>query len=243
MNLPLPVLDDCWNRIGVHGDQSCAELPRVVHCHNCAVFAAAGRRFLDAPSPPGYIEEWARRLADPIEESARDLLGVLTFRLAGEWLALSVHSLVEVTDPRPVHRIPHRGGVLAGLVNIRGELYLCAHLDQVLGISRRDEWAVPGPVSDRARTMTAEADGGNASYCLVPKARLLVLRRDTERWVFRADEVDQVHRFPLAGLTPPPATVLRSLAHLTRGVFHWQGRTIGLVDDERLFQALRTRMR
>ena len=45
---------DCWNHIGVRGDRSCPLLPPVVHCQNCAVFSAAGRRFLDAPSPPGY---------------------------------------------------------------------------------------------------------------------------------------------------------------------------------------------
>jgi chemotaxis-related protein WspD len=223
MKLPLATLDDCWNRIGVHGDRSCPELPKVVHCHNCAVFAAAGRRFLDAPSPAGYLDEWTQRLAAPIEEAAEDLQGVLVFRLAEEWLALAVHALIEVGNLRPVHRIPHRAGVLAGLVNIRGELHLCAHLDQVLGISRKEE----------GERMKEESR----------KGRLLVVRREAERWVFRVDEVDQVHRFPIRALTRVPATVGRSVAHLTRGVFHWQGRTIGLVDDERLFQSLRARMR
>jgi chemotaxis-related protein WspD len=132
--LPLLLDSDCWNRIGVRGDHSCAELAKVGHCHNCPVFAAAGRRFLDAPSPSGYLEEWTQRLADPIEEAASDLSGVLVFRLSEEWLALAVRVLVEVTPLRPVHRIPHRGGILAGLVSIRGELHLAAHLDQVLGI-------------------------------------------------------------------------------------------------------------
>ena len=57
---PLPSAkpaSDCWNVIGVRGDRSCPELTTVVHCHHCPVFAAAGRTFLDAPSPPGYLEE------------------------------------------------------------------------------------------------------------------------------------------------------------------------------------------
>src|SRR5436190_12570637 len=130
--LPVIAVDDCWNRIGVRGDRSCPELARVVHCHNCHVFAAAGRRFLDAPSPEGYLDEWTTRLADPIEPAGADVHGVLIFRLGDEWLALPVEVLVEVTTPRPVHRVPHRGGLLAGLVNIRGELHLCARVDQVL---------------------------------------------------------------------------------------------------------------
>jgi chemotaxis-related protein WspD len=224
----LPILadlSDCWNHIGVHGDRSCAELANVGHCHNCTVFAAAGRRFLDAPSPAGYLEEWTQRLAHPIDEVAADLSGVLIFRLHEEWLALPVGVLVEVTSLRPVHRIPHRGGILAGLVNIRGELHLAAHLDQVLGI--------------RAPVMPAEAGGGRHR----PAGRLLVVRREAERWVFRTDEVDQVYRLSPEELTRVPATVGRASAHLTQGVFRRDDRTVGLVDDERLFGALRARMR
>ena len=28
-------IDDCWNRIGVHGDKQCPLLERLVHCRNC----------------------------------------------------------------------------------------------------------------------------------------------------------------------------------------------------------------
>src|SRR3954470_16872644 len=100
--LPGPV-EDCWNRIGVRGDRSCVELAKVVHCYNCQVFAGAGRRFLDAPSPPGYLDEWTQRLAAPADESVSDLLGVVIFRLGEEWLGLRVGALVEVTGPRRVH--------------------------------------------------------------------------------------------------------------------------------------------
>ncbi|HBP1772226.1 TPA: chemotaxis protein CheW, partial [Pseudomonas aeruginosa] len=34
-------VDDCWNRIGVHGDKSCERLAEHVHCRNCEVYAAA----------------------------------------------------------------------------------------------------------------------------------------------------------------------------------------------------------
>src|SRR4051794_25736525 len=99
---PAPVVD-CWNRIGVWGDRSCPELANVVHCHNCPVFASAGRRFLDAPSPEGYLEEWTQRLAAPVEEQGQARWSVLSFRIGEEWLALPVSVLVEVTPPRTVH--------------------------------------------------------------------------------------------------------------------------------------------
>jgi chemotaxis-related protein WspD len=224
MNPPgLPVLatDDCWNRIGIRGDRSCPELPRVVHCHNCPVFAAAGRQFLDAPAPEGYLEEWTERLLSPAEETAADLQSVLIFRLGEEWLALRVQSLLEVTNPRPVHRIPHRAGLLAGMVNIRGELHLCVHLDQLLGSKQ--------PTS----TERQQRDPG----------RLIVVQGEGGRWVFPVDEVDQVYRFSVGELAGAPATLARAAARLTQAVFVWRGRSIGYLDDVRLFQALRARIR
>ncbi len=232
--LPGPAVD-CWTHIGVWGDRTCDQLAEVVHCHNCPVFARAGRRFLDAPSPEGYLQEWTRRLAAPPEQQPGDLLGAVIFRLAEEWLALPVASLVEVTTPRRIHRVPGRGGLLAGLVNIRGELHLCVHLDQVLGIARSQEAGggsqeAGGPAS----SLTPDA------RLLIPaRRRLLVVQRDGERWVFPVDEVDQVQRFSVGELTAPPATVSRALARLTSGLFHWRQRAIGLIDDARLFHALR----
>ena len=48
-DLRLATIDDCWNRIGVCGDQTCPELTRFVHCHNCPVFSTASERLLTAP--------------------------------------------------------------------------------------------------------------------------------------------------------------------------------------------------
>jgi chemotaxis-related protein WspD len=221
--MPLPQTPrpaDCWNHIGVRGDRSCPELAAVVHCHNCPVFAAAGRRFLDAPSPDGYLEEWTARLARPDDEAAQDLQSVLVFRVGGEWLALPVAVLVEVTPVRPAHRVPFRGGVLAGLVNVRGELYLAARLDQLLGLAG------------------AGSPSGDAGL-----PRLLVVRREAEAWVFLVDEVDRVHRFPADQLAGAPPTLARSAARFARGVFRCDGRAVGYLDDARLFEALRARLR
>lgn len=224
--LPLTTPDDCWNRIGIHGDRTCPELAAVVHCHHCPVFAAAGRRFLDAPAPPDYAAEWARRLAVPAGGEPADLLGALLFRLGDEWLALEVGLVVEVTATRPAHRIPQRGGAIAGLVNIRGELHLCAHLDAVLGVRGEAPAARPRP--------EAPPRPGRA-------ARLLVIRCGGEGWAFAVDEVDGVHRLPRHEMADAPATLSRSLARLVRGVFGHGGRSVGLLDGDRLFQTLRSR--
>src|SRR5947208_15363844 len=123
MTLPVVAVNaqtDCWHRIGVWGNRSCPELLKVVHCHNCPVFAAASRGFLDAPPPENYLEEWTGRLAAPIEEPATDLQSVLIFRLGEEWLALRVQVLLEVSNPRSIHRIHHRPGLLACVLKLCG---------------------------------------------------------------------------------------------------------------------------
>jgi len=218
---PLAVIDSsqqCWNRIGIRGDRSCPELVKFTHCNNCPVFATAGRRFLDTPSPDGYLDEWTARLAARDETREDDEFSVLVFRIGEEWLALPVAVLVEVTRPQVIHRIPHRGGLLAGMANIRGELHLCVRLDLLLGIPPTEK------TSDESR-------------------RLVVIRRDAENWVFAAEEVDQVHRLPLADLGAAAPTLSRSHGKMTRGVFPHGTRSVGLLDDGRLFQSLQERLR
>lgn len=212
----IPPAEQCWNRIGVRGDRSCPELLKFTQCNNCPVFAAAGRRFLDAPSPTGYLDEWTTRLAARDDTREGDESSVLVFRLGDEWLALPVAVLIEVTRPCPIHRVPHRGGLLAGMANIRGELHLCVRLDLLLGIST--------VVDPELR-------------------RLVVIRREAEYWCFAADEVDQVHRVLLPDLTSAAPTLARSQGKMTRGVFPHAGRSVGLLDDARLFHALRERIR
>ncbi len=218
LDVIVPGDPQCWNLIGVRGDRSCPELLKVTHCNNCPVFAAAGRRFLDAPSPEGYLSEWTARLSARDEDREGDESSVLVFRLGNEWLALPVTVLVEVTRPRTLHRIPHRAGLLSGMANIRGELHLCMRLDLILGVT-----APPNTDPDLAR--------------------LVVIRRETEGWVFAADEVDQVHRVLLPDLTSAAPTLARSHGRLTRGVFPHANRSVGLLDDARLFQTLRERLR
>jgi chemotaxis-related protein WspD len=237
MTLPaLPVLkeNDCWNRIGVWGDHSCPELNQVVHCHNCPVFATASRRFLDAPPPGNYLEEWTERLIAPVEETASDLQSVLIFRLGEEWLALRVQVLLEVTGPRPVHGIPHRAGLLAGLVNIRGELHLCVHLAQVLGIKSLG-WCGGEVVQKEHQPTTPPPQD-------LSRPRMIVVEDENNRWVFPVDEVDQVYRLAPSELTGTPATLARSAGRLTRAVLAWRERSIGYLDDDRLFRVLRSRM-
>ena len=225
---PMP---ECWRKIGVAGDRSCPELEAVIHCRNCPVLADAARTFFDRGAPPGYLDEWRAILEEPAEEVAADTTSVLVFRLDAEWLALPTAVLVEVTPVRTVHRLPHRGtGVLAGLVNIRGQLQLCASLHGLVGLA-----GGPAPVP------TAADDAGGRST-----ARLLVVERPggdaTDSWVLGVDEVAGVHRVTRGMLRAVPSTVGHADGRLSSALFEWQERTVALLDESRVFEALRERV-
>jgi chemotaxis-related protein WspD len=221
----LATIDDCWNRIGVAGDRSCPELNTHIHCRNCPVFSSAARSFFDRPAPSGYIAEWTRLLAQSEASGDSDEVSLLVFRLQGEWLALGTRIVAEVTQTRPVHRIPHRSGqVLTGLVNLRGQLQLCVSLHGLLGV-------------DSGRVHEAGPTGGGGPAAL---PRLVVIRKDNDTWAFPADEVPGVHRLPRGGLRNVPATLANPATSFSQAVFAWDGRSVGYLDDQRLFSALRS---
>lgn len=215
IDLPTIVVDDCWNRIGVNGDRSCPELAEHVHCTNCPVFARAARSFFDRPAPDGYLAEWSAELTQPFQEEEPAYVSVVVFRLGGEWLALATRALVEVTQPRPTHRVPHRSNhVFLGLVNIRGQLHLLMSLHGVLGVG------------------TDAADS--------PARRLLVVEHKGDRWVFAADEVLTVERVRLDQLGKVPGTLANPAHSFTQAVFPWHGRHVGFLDEQRLLTAFRS---
>lgn len=233
---PTPPVEECWRRIGVGGDRSCPELETYIHCRNCPVLADAARTFFDRAAPEGYLESWRQILEAPEITPDSDASSVLVFRLDQEWLALPATALVEVTNPRPMHRIPHRAGtVLEGLVNIRGQLQLCVSLRGLLGLD-----------ASRPPAATQDAPVGSASIGGIPTTRMLVVERGgdrgPERWVFRVDEVAGVQRVARSSLRAIPSTVSHAAGRSTLALFDWQGQVVGILDEARVFDGLRERV-
>lgn len=210
---------DCWNRIGISGDRSCPELLAVIHCRNCPVYGSAARAFFERPAPEGYVEEWTRLLAEPEEPTLSDDVSVLIFRLGSEWLALRTRVVVEVTAPRPVHRIPHRSdATLVGMVNLRGQLHLLVSLQGLLGVEQTQ--AAGGPPREASR-------------------RLVVIRHAGDTWVFAAEEVRGVKRFNRSELSPVPSNLANPAYSFTQSVILWKDHSLGFLDDQRVFGTLR----
>jgi chemotaxis-related protein WspD len=211
------VIDDCWNRIGVRGDRSCPQLQEHVHCRNCPVQRAVGSELLSHPVPPDYATTWTEHVSRPLQQTDRDSASSVIFRVGAEWLALPSVAIQEVATVRPVHRVPHRtSGVLLGVVNVRGELLICVSLARVLGL---------------------ESNPGAASG-----SRLLVIRRKDLRAACPVDAVHGVHRYASASLSAVPATLAKAGTRYSRALLAWREQTVGVLDEELLFSALKRGM-
>ena len=201
----------------MHGDVSCPELQKFIRCRNCPVYSNAAVQLLDRPLLPQYRHEWTKYFAQPKQLAAPAKDSALVFRISEEWLAAPTEAFQEVAEHRPVHSLPHRrSGLVLGLVNIRGELLICVSLGHLLGLERTP----PG------QTVRRTYD------------RLLVTGWDGNRLVFPADEVRGIHRFQMSELKEPPATLAKSNFSYTQGLLSWAGRTVGLLDADRLFSSL-----
>ena len=207
----------CWNKIGVYGNGSCAELPQFVHCRNCPVYSHAGAQLLNRELPPSYRREWTEHFSREKTLGKPGKISALLFRLSREWLALPTQAFQEVAERRLIHSLPHRRqATVLGLANVRGELVICVSLGRVLGVET-------GSPHEPQR----------ATY-----DRLLVANWDGQRLAFPVDEVYGIHRFEPQQLKQPPATVSKSRESYARGILHWQQRAIGFLDAELLFATL-----
>jgi chemotaxis-related protein WspD len=217
--MAIPGTDHCWNVLGIRGDGSCSRLPGHIHCRNCPEYSDAGRKLLDRPTPAGYLGEWERLLSEKKQAAGSNFVSAVVFRLGAEWLAIPVGIVREVTATLTVHSLPHRSSEhLLGITNVRGGLQLCVSLGALLGI---------------------EQDKGLPRSGRDAIPRFVVMERERERWVFRADEVHGAHRFGQGERRKPPVTISQTGTTFTKDMFLWDGRTVGLLDDELLFYALK----
>lgn len=206
------LLADCWNRIGVAGDQSCEQLAAVVHCRNCPVYADAAQRNLQRPVGAGYREQWAAHLRRPRELAQVADSAALVFRVGREWLALPAAMIDSVVPEAPGHRLPHRSaGALLGVVNVGGTLTPHIALATLLGIN------------------AAEQGGQQASRRHI-FARLVVLRWEGQAFALPVADLHGIVRYTAGTLSAPAATINKGLVRylsgvLTEGLLH-----IGVLD-------------
>jgi chemotaxis-related protein WspD len=177
-------------------------------------------RLFDREIPEDYLQEWTSRVAAKRSVGEVGRKSVVIFKIATEWLALPTEVFQEVVDQCVVRTLPHqRGGVLSGLVNVRGELLLCVTLRVLLGLEK---------VAEVQQRDTRASQG-----------RLLICSRKGDRLAFQADEVYGVQRYHAGDLRDVPATLAKAAAGTyVLGILPWNDRAVGCLDEELLFYAL-----
>jgi chemotaxis-related protein WspD len=117
-----------------------------------------------------------------------------------------------------VHRLPHYDtNILRGIVNIHGQLRLCFSMAELLGI-------------EEARL---EADGKHRVF-----PRMMVIRRNERRFAMLVDEVLSSSRYSQEDILPVPTSLSRALVKFVRGILQEGERSIGLLNEEIMFQAM-----
>jgi chemotaxis-related protein WspD len=207
------MIHDCWNRIGVHGDATCAELNAHVHCRNCPVYSSAANKLLDVQLPTGDRAYYTKHIARERIAVEPDSHSVVIFRIGIDWLALPIAVFKEIADGRAIHPIPHRrGGVVLGIANVRGQLSVCVSLCKVLDLE-----------CDESLRVSA-----------APLERLLVLAWGADRIICPVSEVRGVHHYHTRELAAPPASIAKAAGTYTKAVLRWENKSVALLDEQLL---------
>jgi chemotaxis-related protein WspD len=177
-------------------------------------------RLLDREVTAEFLRESTAFVAVKKDLIERGTNSVVVFRIGPEWLALPTEVVQEVSDRCTVRTMPdHRGGVLSGVINVRGELLLCVSLGVLLGLDQAS--------GERTSARTALYD------------RLLICKHGEGRIAFQVSEIHGLHRYHPRDLRDAPATLTRAArGAYTVGLAPWGERNVGCLDDELMFYAL-----
>ncbi len=214
-------IDDCWNRIGIWGTETpkCSKLDEVTHCQNCPVYSSSGRKLLDRKPPDGYSNEWTKVLKQKKDASLLTSVSVIIFRNGDEWYALKTEVLKEITEMRHIHSLPHRRSrVLRGITSIRGELYLCVSMGHLFDIDK-------SIMKDNSNKKIKEPE------------RIIMIERDSERFVFPVNEILGIHHFSPDKIKPPPSTISKASSSYITGVIEYKDKHVGCIDEDLLLHA------
>lgn len=207
----------CWKKVGTYGDSSCERLPEHGHCRNCDEYSSAAKSLFDREVPSEELRTWSEQLAQVKQKQLLETVSVVVLRVRSEWLALPIQYFQEAFEPRPVHTVPFRSNeVFQGLVNVNGELVPCISMANLLRLTDEQQ--------DRRRRAPA---------------RMVVVDKGKDRFVFAADEVLGVRQFAPEVMLKPPSTLSKCPEALTRGVVEIEAKTVGWLDENKLAAAVR----
>lgn len=204
----------CWTKEGLWGDSSCPELAARIHCHNCPVYSAAGKKLFDRRIPDEYADEWSEEISMAESESGEKKLPYFLFKCNGENLAMDMRAVSEVGRDRFIHRIPHKtDGIISGLANINGELVIAVDIAKLFGLHKGENIAKDS-------------------------MRMIVCSSGDDKFAFRVEKISGMALVDGELLRDVPVTLGKSLGGFIEKTFDWNGERYGVVDFELFVHAI-----
>ena len=142
------------------------------------------------------------------EEERGPMVQVVVFQLNDELFCAPIQQVVEIIKPLPLTRMPRTPFYVAGILNLRGQVFPVIDLKKRLDLKLRDK-------TERTRIIKAEVG--------------------SEAVGFIVDEVKEVLSVPEDHIDIPPSMMENSTAVYLKGVIRDQTRMILWLDLEKLF--------
>jgi purine-binding chemotaxis protein CheW len=127
----------------------------------------------------------------------------------------------EILPPPTVHWVPGCPTALEGVIDVRGEIWSVIRLADLIQVAR-------GTDPHAAARRTARG-----------RPALLLGRTPDMASALRVDSMVDVLECPCADIQPPPDTLPETLGAIVSGVFQYRGRSVLVLDMERLFAGWR----
>lgn len=214
--------EKCWDELGVFGSGICELLNEYNHCKICPVYISSGRKLLHRDIPDELIDEWTELFTLEKSKEQINKTSVVVFKISGEWLAIKTELFQEAVVYKYVHSVPGRTNkYFHGVLNVNGELLLCISMAAFLEL--------PEAMS--------VIDEGKVIY-----KSILVLNEKAQRYAFPIDEFAGVFNVPSEIIESIPATVSKSDNTISTGLFVYNDKKVGLIDDKKLIEILKRRL-
>lgn len=197
----------------------------------------AATALLQRAIPTAYREEQTAQVSEKETQHrhSASLFTALIFRLGREWLALPAAICQQILSPVASHTLPQRSNsTLLGVVNVGGQLLLKVSLLDVLGLPDSCE----PDTKIATKPITQKAFQG---YRRMVVAQKTLENGQSDIWAFEVDEIYGVHSLSLEDLQPVAAGIAAATSACTHYVFAWHNQQVNVLDDTKLFNALRLR--
>lgn len=187
---------------------------------------ASANTLFDREPDISYLEEWAKLLAKPLEkvEDAKET-SMVVFRLSNEWFSLPTLLFSEISIPHLINPIPcQKDSLVLGIVNLRGQLLVCFSMHKLLGIKEE-------------KTNKLKHYKIDFHY-----PRLGAISDENMFLTFPIDEVDGIYSIDLSQMSNIPITIANSQENYLKGAIKWNEKKIYIINEEILFQNLRSKI-